>query len=407
MRSGGSFGPRRDGPARPRAPRADSDASEPLTLALKSGDAIPKTIASKPASERKKIEFAAPAIKRKSASSSASSASSEDAPIIKKKSEASGDAPALKRKTSVGASTGAATKTRSFRADKEGADSKFGRKRVTSMAKSVRLTEKPKIVKRGQVGKQAEAASEEILETMRLNRFISSAGVTSRRKADNLIEQGKVTINGKIVKELGVQVKPYQDLVVVNGETISLKRKQTYLLMNKPKDTITTTSDEFERNTVLDLVSTHERVYPVGRLDRNTTGVLLLTNDGELTNRLTHPKFEIEREYHVTLDKRLEKADAKKIAEGGIDLGEGDITGPADLAVAEADPKDIIMKIHEGKNREIRRLFEIFGYDVKKLDRVTFAGLTHRGMSRGEVRPLTPSEVRKLKKLAGISDKDY
>ncbi len=242
---------------------------------------------------------------------------------------------------------------------------------------------------------------------MRLNRFIASSGVTSRRKADNLIEQGKVTINGKVVKELGVQVKPFADHVVVNGETISLSRKNTYLLMNKPKDTITTTSDEFERNTVLDLVSTTERVYPVGRLDRNTTGVLLLTNDGEMTNRLTHPKFEIDREYHITLDKPLTKGDAKKIAEGGIDIGDGDITGPAELAVAANDPKDVVMKIHEGKNREIRRLFENFGYDVKKLDRVSFANLTHRGMSRGEVRPLTPAEVRKLKKLVGIAESGY
>ncbi len=237
--------------------------------------------------------------------------------------------------------------------------------------------------------------------TVRLNKFISNAGITSRRKADELITKGLVTINGKVVTELGVQVKAYEDHVTVNGETISLRPRYLYLLLNKPKDTITTTSDEKDRTTVLDYVNTQERVYPVGRLDRNTTGVLLLTNDGELTNRLTHPSFEIEREYHITLDKKLEISDAKKIAAGGLDIGEGDITGPAELSIMET-PMEIILKIKEGKNREVRRIFETMGYEVEKLDRVTFAGLTHRGMSRGESRPLTPQEIHRLKKEAGM-----
>lgn len=237
--------------------------------------------------------------------------------------------------------------------------------------------------------------------TVRLNKFISNAGITSRRKADELITQGAVTINGKKVTELGVQVKPYEDLVTVNGEPISLRPRFVYLLLNKPKDTITTTSDEKDRTTVLDYVQTPERVYPVGRLDRNTTGVLLLTSDGELTNRLTHPSFEIEREYHVTLDKKLEIEDAKNIAAGGIDIGEGDVTGPAELSIMET-PKEIILKIKEGKNREVRRIFETLGYDVEKLDRVSFAGLTHRGMARGESRQLTAPEIHRLKKTAGM-----
>jgi 23S rRNA pseudouridine2605 synthase len=266
-------------------------------------------------------------------------------------------------------------------------------------------TPKRKIVSRKkseEIAVEQSTSTAGVVTSMRLNRFIASSGVTSRRKADELISSGAVKLNGKLVKELGVQVKPFEDQVTVNGEPIGLRTRLTYLLINKPKDTITTTSDEFDRNTVMELVRTNERVYPVGRLDRNTTGVLLLTNDGELTNRLTHPKFEIKREYHVTLDKPLTKVDAKKIAEGGIDLGEGDITGPAEVAVAERDAKDVVLILKEGKNREVRRMFETFGYDVKKLDRTDFAGLTHRGMNRGEVRSLTPAEVRKLKRLVGM-----
>jgi 23S rRNA pseudouridine2605 synthase len=235
-----------------------------------------------------------------------------------------------------------------------------------------------------------------------LNRFIASAGITSRRKADELIEQGAVSVNGKVVTELGTQVKPYADQVTVNGATISLRPRFLYLLLNKPKDTITTTSDEKERTTVLDYVQTQERVYPVGRLDRNTTGVLLLTNDGDLTNRLTHPSFQIDREYQVTLDKGLEKHDAKKIAEGGIDLGDGDITGPAEVSYTDREPTDVQLRLREGKNREVRRLFEALGYDVQKLDRTSFAGITHRGLARGASRALSPKEVRDLRHLAGL-----
>jgi len=262
------------------------------------------------------------------------------------------------------------------------------------------------------VSKRAKVEAEEIknapgIETsgkIRLNKFISNAGISSRRKADELITQGAVTVNGKIVTELGVQVRAYEDLVTVNGETISLRPRFLYILLNKPKDTITTTDDERDRKTVMDYVATTDRIYPIGRLDRNTTGVLLLTNDGELTNRLTHPSFEIEREYHVTLDKRLDREDAKRIAEGGINLGEGDITGKAELAVAEDNPKDVVLLLREGKNREVRRIFETLGYEVEKLDRTSFAGITHRGMSRGESRPLSNPELHRLRKLAGIEE---
>ncbi len=271
------------------------------------------------------------------------------------------------------------------------------------LSKSARLPIKKIALPIKKISTPSEAATEnkELRETVRLNKYISNAGITSRRKADELITQGAVTINGKVVTELGVQVKPYEDQVSVNGEVVSPRPRFVYLLLNKPKDTITTTSDEKDRTTVLDYVQTSERVYPVGRLDRNTTGVLLLTNDGELTNRLTHPSFEIEREYHATLDKRLEHVDARKIAEGGIDIGEGDVTGPAELLTMET-PNEVMLKIREGKNREVRRIFETLGYEVEKLDRTSFAGLTHRGMSRGESRPLTNPEIHRLKAAAGM-----
>jgi 23S rRNA pseudouridine2605 synthase len=219
-----------------------------------------------------------------------------------------------------------------------------------------------------------------------------------------LITQGAVTVNGKVVTELGTKVKPYDDQITVDGETISMRSRFVYLLLNKPKDTIATTSDELERSTVLDYVNTHERVYPVGRLDRNTTGVLLLTNDGELTNRLTHPSFEIERTYRATLDKALEMEHARRIADGGLDIGDGDVTGKAEISFSDKEPTDVTLTLREGKNREVRRIFETLGYDVKKLDRISFAGLSHRGMGRGESRPLTNPEVHQLRRIAGIDE---
>lgn len=235
--------------------------------------------------------------------------------------------------------------------------------------------------------------------SVRLNHFIAQAGVAARRKADQLIADGKVTVNGKVVDKLGSKVDPIADRVSVNGKTISIRPKHLYLLLNKPKDAITTVKDEKDRNTVLNYVKTRERVYPVGRLDRNTTGVLLLTNDGELTARLTHPRHQIERTYHVALDKPLDRKHAAKIAEGGIRIGRGMTTGKAALSLAKDDPRDCLISIREGKYREVRNLFSVFGYEVKKLDRISFAGITHSGMKRGDVRSLTPGEIRSLKKL--------
>ncbi len=260
-----------------------------------------------------------------------------------------------------------------------------------------------KLVKKSAVAANPELKREEssLNGTIRLNKYISNAGLTSRRKADELITQGVVMVNGKVIKELGVQVKPFEDIITVNGEMVSIKSRHIYLLLNKPKDTITTTSDEKDRSTVLDYINFHERVYPIGRLDRNTTGVLLLTNDGELTNRLTHPSSEIEREYHVTLDRRLEFTDVRKLSDGGLDIGEGEVTGPIEVSAME-NPNEVMLRLREGKNREVRRIFETLGYEVEKLDRTSFAGITHRGMGRGDSRPLTNQEVHHIKSLAGI-----
>ncbi len=244
-------------------------------------------------------------------------------------------------------------------------------------------------------------------QTMRLNRFIASSGVTSRRKADELIVQGKVRVNGKVVKELGVQVRPYQDQIVVDGATISLRERHLYILLNKPKDYITTVKDEKDRRTVMDLVHSHERLYPVGRLDRNTTGVLLLTNDGELTARLTHPRYEIPRTYHAYLDKPLSRAHAEKIAAGGVHIGGGDVTSKVELDLSTRDQRDVMITLREGKYHEVRRLFEVHGYEVERLDRIAFAGLTHQGMKRGESRPLTQKEVKALKRFAGVRGDEF
>jgi pseudouridine synthase len=255
---------------------------------------------------------------------------------------------------------------------------------------------------------KTEAASKgAAAQSMRLNRFIASSGVTSRRKADELIVMGKVRVNGKVVKELGVQVRPYQDQIVVDGATVSLRERHLYILLNKPKDYITTVKDEKDRKTVMDLVHSHERLYPVGRLDRNTTGVLLLTNDGDLTEKLTHPRYEIPRVYHVYLDKPLARADAERIASGGVNIGRGNVTSAVELDLSTRDQRDVMITLREGKYHEVRRLFETHGYEVQKLDRVSFAGITHAGMKRGESRPLTQREVKALKRFAGIKSDDF
>jgi 23S rRNA pseudouridine2605 synthase len=232
--------------------------------------------------------------------------------------------------------------------------------------------------------------------TIRLNAFIAKAGVCSRRQADELIKKGKVTVNGKVIQELGATVN-HSDTVEYNGKKLMAETK-VYILINKPKDYITTTADEEGRRTVYDLIktATKERVYPVGRLDRNTTGVLLLTNDGELTEQLTHPRYKKRKIYEVELDKNLSEEDFKKITEG-IDLDFGTIKADA-LQYLDPIKKHLLgIEIHTGQNRVVRNIFETLGYEVKKLDRVYFAGLTKKNLPRGKWRFLTDKEVAFLK----------
>lgn len=234
-------------------------------------------------------------------------------------------------------------------------------------------------------------------DSIRLNKFISNAGICSRREADELIKAGAVTVNGKIITEMGYKIKR-TDLVNYGGQGLK-PEKQVYILLNKPKDYITTSEDPQERRTVLELIkgACKERLYPVGRLDRNTTGLLLLTNDGELTDKITHPSFKQKKIYHVELDKPVKKEHLKAIEEG-VELEDGIIKVDEINYVEDSDSKkEIGITLHSGRNRIVRRIFEHFDYKVKKLDRVYFAGLTKKDLARGRWRFLTPMEINMLK----------
>ena len=226
---------------------------------------------------------------------------------------------------------------------------------------------------------------------VRLNKFMANAGVCSRREADELIQQGQVLVNGTPVTELGTDTVEYQ------GKVVTLESK-CYILLNKPKDCVTTKDDPNGRLTVMDLVKNActERIYPVGRLDRNTTGVLLLTNDGELASKLTHPKYVKKKIYHVWVDKPISEDDMQHIADG-VELEDGEIHADAISYVSETDKKQAGIEIHSGRNRVVRRIFEALGYHVTKLDRVYFAGLTKKNLPRGRWRYLTQEEVNYLK----------
>ncbi|MCX6208710.1 MAG: pseudouridine synthase [Bacteroidetes bacterium] len=234
-------------------------------------------------------------------------------------------------------------------------------------------------------------------ELMPLNKFIAHAGICGRREAAELIKKGEVSVNGTVVNEPGFKVSE-QDIVKHRGKKLLAKTTAVYILLNKPKDYITTLEDPKGRKTVLDLIkgATPERVYPVGRLDRNTTGVLLLTNDGELAQKLTHPSYEIKKIYEVTLDKDLTKKDFESILTG-LPLEDG-IAKADVLSFVDAKAKNVIgIEIHNGKNRIVRRMFEHLGYSVEKLDRVLFANLTKKNVHRGRWRMLSEKEVRLLK----------
>ena len=229
-------------------------------------------------------------------------------------------------------------------------------------------------------------------EEIRLNRYIALSGICSRRQADEYIRRGWVTVDGKKVVDLGTKV-PLTAEVRLQGKKINPERK-VYILLNKPKDYITTAKDPEGRKTVLDLINlpAGTRIFPVGRLDRNTTGVLLLTNDGAMAERLTHPRYAQKKIYQVTLDKDLIRADMEKLVQG-IDLEEGRVTADAVSYVNPDDKRVIGLEIHSGQNRVVRRLFEKLGYKVKNLDRVYFAGLTKKSLPRGRWRYLTEKEI--------------
>lgn len=251
--------------------------------------------------------------------------------------------------------------------------------------------------------KGAEEAAEKpaIVNTgmMPLNKFIAHAGVCSRRDAADVVKSGKVVVNGTVITEPGHKVSG-KDEIKVNGKKIAVRRNLVYILLNKPKDYITTTEDPQGRKTVLDIIrnATTERVYPIGRLDRNTTGVLLLTNDGELAQKLSHPSYEIKKIYEVTLDKPLTKKDFDAVM-AGLNLEDGFVQ-PDALAYADSKDKSIVgIEIHSGRNRIVRRIFEHLGYDVRNLDRVMYANLTKKNVDRGKWRLLSEKEVRLLKFL--------
>ena len=233
-------------------------------------------------------------------------------------------------------------------------------------------------------------------EPIRLNKFLANAGVCSRREADEFIQAGVVTVNGEVVTERGTKILR-TDHVVFHEQPVTIEKK-VYVLLNKPKDYVTTSDDPQQRKTVMDLVkdACTERIYPVGRLDRNTTGVLLLTNDGELASKLTHPKFLKKKVYHVYLDRNVTKSDMEQIAQG-VMLEDGEVRVDAIEYASPTDKSQVGLEIHSGRNRIVRRIFDSLGYHVTKLDRVQFAGLTKKNVRRGDWRYLTEKEVEMLR----------
>ncbi len=236
-------------------------------------------------------------------------------------------------------------------------------------------------------------------DLIRLNRYIANAGICSRRKADELIEAGVISVNGNVISELGFKVNPMKDEIRYNGELLK-REKMVYVLLNKPKDYITTTDDPQERRTVMHLVekASRERIYPIGRLDRNTTGLLLMTNDGDLAEKLSHPRSNVTKLYQVELSKSLTQGDLNKIS-FGVELEDGLIKPDAVSYVQGGTKREVGIQIHSGKNRIVRRIFEHLGYEVVKLDRVVYANLTKKDLPRGRWRYLDEKEVIQLKHL--------
>jgi 23S rRNA pseudouridine2605 synthase len=247
------------------------------------------------------------------------------------------------------------------------------------------------------ISKSSSKKEKDFPGEMRLNKYLAHSGIASRRAADELIMQGHVTVNGEVVKEMGYKVKE-KDVVTFKGKPIKTVDKFVYYLLNKPRNVLTTSSDERGRRTVIDIMSEKipERIYPVGRLDRNTSGLIILTNDGELTKKLSHPSYKVPKIYLVTLDKNLSLKDMEQIREG-ITLEDGPIKADSLHFIEGLAKREVQIEVHSGKNRLVRRIFEHFGYEVVKLDRTYYAGLTKKNLPRGMFRPLTKEEVRMLK----------
>jgi len=260
--------------------------------------------------------------------------------------------------------------------------------------------ERPTRVIRGRNKKAVEKVDDHLI---RLNRYIANAGICSRRKADELIAAGVVSVNGEVISELGHKIDPSKDVIRYNGETLK-REKMVYVLLNKPKDYITTTEDPQERRTIMALVdkASKERIYPVGRLDRNTTGLILMTNDGDLADKLSHPRNSVTKLYQVELDKALTQGDLNKI-QYGLELEDGVIKPDLVAYVTGGTKREIGIQIHSGKNRIVRRIFEHLGYDVVKLDRTIYAGLTKKDLPRGRWRYLDEKEVIQLKHLVQVN----
>ena len=286
-------------------------------------------------------------------------------------------------------SRGSQNRNKFEKRDRPSAPKKFYKKPEEQEDKAKSFILKRKLDK---ISKQVEK------DTIRLNKYIANSGICSRREADELITQGLVEVNGKVVTEMGYQVQK-TDRVVFDGQSI-IPEKPVYVLLNKPKGYISTTKDEKARKTVMDLVANASpyRLFPVGRLDRQTTGLILLTNDGHLTKKLTHPSFGVKKIYHVTLDRKLSVEDLRTIADG-VRLEEG-VAEVDSISYIEGKPKNEVgIEIHIGWNRVVRRIFKKMGYEVEALDRVIFAGLTKKNIKRGHWRILTEMEVNNLKML--------
>lgn len=256
---------------------------------------------------------------------------------------------------------------------------------------------RPVVKKNIKPGKSASKGAEKQISYIRLNKFIANSGVCSRRDADDHIKNGLVTVNGKVITEMGTKVT-YDDVIRYKNQKLTAEKK-VYILMNKPKDYVTTLDDPHAEHTIIELLGPNfpERVYPVGRLDKATTGVLLLTNDGDLAGKLTHPKYKRKKIYHVFLDNPVTKNDLVKLSEG-IEIDGVKVIADA-ISYADIDDKSQIgIELHSGQNRVVRRMFESLGYKVKKLDRVYFAGLTKKNVQRGKWRMLTDKEISMLKR---------